>query len=275
MNRLYKILFVFAMTLISYGAIAQTPQVVKLNSVRNYSVTNVDPNNYSWNVQISTDNGVNWNDAVAGTDFNFVTDAGGGTTKPLADVTDKKALVSVFIKWIKESPVNTLYRVAITEYNHTDLGVTGRCDNTKYLEVKVESNNVTVEISSTETGCSTMAADSKVRFSVQLNNGGETKNNFKEWTFVYQVWYNGVQKGADITQTASTFTDNTTNFVFDLDVDDIVDTDRVGQGTYNVKVVLVSAMDVFKTPAAIVSLKGEKEVTFNQLPKIEGGIVTD
>lgn len=279
MKRLYKILLVFALTAISYGASAQ--QQVKLNSVRNYSVTNVAPNLYSWYVDKSEDGGINWSAAAEGVDFNFVTDATGGTVKNIADVSEQLGGVSVFIKWKKTCPVNTLYRVAITEYNHT--ADVDRCDNTKYLEVEVLANNVTVEISSTEGGCTALDAAKIIQFAVKLDNGGEKSGGDKTWTFTYDLYYNGTLKVSDEVVTANTFTTSGTEMTYTLEVFDIEKDDdgtdgdaftaRKGQGTYTVKVVLKSAEDVFNTPAAI-SI-AEKEITFNQVPKIEGGIVTD
>ncbi len=140
MKRLYKILFVFAMTLISYGAFAQT-QTVKVGSVRKYilSELNKDKSSYEWHVEKF--NGTDWNDAVLGTDYElwkdyFIKD---GATA-IGSFVDGQ--YQIFVKW---KLAGTNYRVRVTERD----AITHCFDsnNVKEQLVEVVENDFTVTVS--------------------------------------------------------------------------------------------------------------------------------
>lgn len=252
MNRLVKILFVLAITTMSYGAFAQ--QNVITESVHKYNVTAHTGNQYSWIVEKFS--GGTWGAAPA-TEYSFVTSYTDNTV--VANVVDQVDLSEVFILWKNAGN----YRVILRERNHIGDGdCYDAAENEKIKLVDVSANNFTVGITAQAVTCA-VTGNNTIEFTLLKTNGKDA-----DWKFKYQVSLDGAPYGAEQEYTvdfASDANDYILPIVFDV---------PEGDTDCEIKVKLTFASDGYNTPASNLGTPIEVTATLHRLAAT-GEIQTD
>ena len=240
MNRLVKLLLVFALTTISYGAFSQVEQKLQTviqKSVHRYNVTLHSGNMYTWVIKKETTPGI-WVeiDATSGS-FSFVKDY----TDPslVVDVTDVADLNEVFILWNEGGN----YKVILREINHTGDG--SNCydavENEKIQPVTVNANDFEVTITAQATTCAS-TEENTIEFTVTKTNGKAAN-----WKFKYQVSFDGAVYGPEQEYEVEYGTDaNVYVLPLTKDIPEAANGDNLD---YLIKVKLISATDGYNTPA--------------------------